>query len=223
MSISRIKNSVKEDYIENLFATEDCHLKSIREKLKIDNKEGINVGPIEGKILFLLAQLINAKNIVEIGSLYGYSALWLARGISSDGTLHCVELNSDHVAIAESLLNKTEVGHKISFYQGDALLTLDKISFKGPFDLVFIDANKSGYLDYLNWAEKNVKKGGLIIGDNTFLFGKVFENNSSCGDSISRKQIETMQEFNNKLSDPNKYSSIIFPTAEGLTVAKKLF
>lgn len=208
----------RERYMDQLFAPEDEWHKKIRSQLALDGKEGINVGPTEGKILHFLMRLIRAQRVVEVGCLYGYSALWIARALEEGGRLISLEANADNFARAKELLSPTEVADRIEIRLGDARSTLNEI--QGPVDAIFIDADKSSYGLYLDWAEKNVRKGGLIIGDNTFLWGHVYGQGEG---SISKNQLEAMQSFNHRLADPERYCSVLLPTAEGLTVAQKLF
>jgi len=88
-----------------------------------------------------------------------------------------------------------------------------------PYDLAFVDADKSGYPDYLSWCEKNVRRGGLIVGDNTFLWGALWNQPEH---DIGEVEVQAMSEFNRRLSDPTRYNSILIPSREGMTVAQKL-
>ncbi len=222
MSLNRESRTPVDNYINELFAPEDEWLLKIRSSLKGDGKEGINIGPYEGKILQYLVRAHNIKNVVEVGTLYGYSALWIARALPKDGKLICLEKDKNNFEKAKHWLMQTEVSNKIEIIHGDAIESLERLSARGPFDMVFIDANKAAYVSYLDWAEDNVNKKGLIIGDNTFLFGNVFEDTSLVRVESNEKQIAVMREFNKRLSDPNKFNSILLPTAEGMTLAQKL-
>jgi predicted O-methyltransferase YrrM len=90
---------------------------------------------------------------------------------------------------------------------------------RGPYDLAFVDADKSGYPDYLNWCEKNVRRGGLIVGDNTFLWGALWDQPEH---EIPDVEVRGMSEFNRRLSDPAHYNSILIPSREGMTIAQRL-
>ncbi|MCB0389994.1 MAG: O-methyltransferase [Bdellovibrionales bacterium] len=222
MTYNRENKTVADEYINQLFAREDDALLKIREELRKDGKEGINVGPHEGKLLQFLVRAFQVKKIVEIGTLYGYSALWMARALPEDGKLHCLEIDPENYKKAKELLQASDVSNKVEIYLGDANSSLQSLTNEGPFDMVFIDANKAGYLEYLNWAEENVRPGGFIIGDNTFLFGNVFEQPIEVAIQANDKQIQVMREFNQRLADPTKYNSILIPTSEGMTIAQKI-
>lgn len=212
------KSSNESDYIKNLFAQEDKVLGLIRENLIRDKKWGINISASEGKLLQLLLNLVSAERVVEVGTLYGYSTLWMARALPKDGVIYTFEKSKENSQEAQSLLKQSSESSKVQFFLGDAFEELNKI--KEPVDVFFIDADKVSYLKYLEFAERLVKKGGLIIGDNTFLFGHMFGEGRS---KVSQEAIEVMQKFNERLSDKQKYQSIIIPTFEGMTVAKKLY
>ena len=212
-----------EKYMNSTFAPEDICLIKVREALKQDQLEGINVGAYEGKCLQFLIQVANVNKVVEIGTLYGYSTLWMARALQSDGQVISVDINEKHQARAKELLKEDLHYSKIRFVCGNAQQTLSSLESEGPFDMVFIDANKAGYVEYLDWAEKNVRQGGLIIGDNTILFGHLLGEPAPTHQNMSAATIEKMKEFNQRLANPEKYMSIMIPTAEGMTVAQKLY
>lgn len=214
------KSSGRLKYIENLFGEEDQALKDVRQALQRDGKEGINIGPSEGALLHTLVKLGRVKTAVEIGTLYGYSAIWMARALPDDGRLYCVEKSEENFKKAADLIGASEVADKISLIQGDAAEVLEDLAGKGPFDLVFIDANKGGYGKYLDWAEDNVRQGGLIVGDNTFLFGHVYGEGKT-DSKMGPNPIQTMREFNLRLAQSDKYTSCLIPTDEGMTVAIK--
>lgn len=210
----------RERYMTETFPIEDEILRSIRKALVNDTMDGIQVGESDARLLQFLARLSGAKKIVEVGTLYGYSALCWARAIPEDGVVYSVDVNETHHQKAAGLLKPAREWNKIKLITGDAKEKLKELSAKGPFDIVFIDANKSGYLEYLDWAETNVRVGGLIIGDNTFLFDALF--GISRDPNMGEKQKLVMREFNQRLANPERYNSAIIPTGEGITVAQRL-
>lgn len=208
-------------YIRNLFAPEDSVLKTAKQAGFDRGVGGMQVGAEEGKLLQTLVALSGAKKIVEIGTFMGYSTIWMARALPEDGYLYAIEKNADCARQASEHITASDVADRVSVKQGDALEILQTLESEGPFDMVFIDADKGGYVKYLDWAEQNIRKGGLIVGDNTFLFGDVYED--ECPQGTPKGRWQTMREFNQRLADPTKYQSILIPTAEGMTVAVKLF
>ena len=205
-------------YIRELFAPEDQLLESTRKCLSTFDWP-INIGAEEGKLLQLLMHLHQTKRAVEVGTHAGYSTLWLARALPEDGFLHTIERDKRRAAMAAKTIAASEVASKIKLHIDDALMALNGISSHGPFDMIFIDADKINYLAYLDWAEQNIRSGGLIIGDNTFLFDAVFLKELPKGVVESTRDI--MRKFNQRLADSQKYHSIMLPTKEGITIAIK--
>ncbi len=202
-------------YIRELFTQEDEHFKRIKESAPLE-KQGIQIGAEEGKLIYLLLKLIKAENVLEIGTLVGYSTLWVARSLAQNGKVISIEKSIDHYNIAKSNLETVPEKDKIKLINDDASNIENYI--KGiKFDAVFIDANKKAYPRYLDIAYGLLRKGGLIIADNVFLFGSVYDDGIRCSEELKT----AMQEFNRKISDPQKFDSIIIPTEEGLCVAIK--
>jgi len=204
------------DYIRQLFAPETPQLKTVRENTT-DKNDRISVHPEEGKLLQLLIKLAGVKTVVEIGTLLGYSALWMADALPDDGHIYTFEKDATRAARASTNLRQP----KITLITGDAVETLASIESRAPFDMVFIDADKLRYLRYLDWAEKHVRAGGLIVGDNTLLFDAVWREAQTS--RIRQTALTAMREFNQRLADPAKYTAILLPTAEGMTIALKNF
>lgn len=209
-------------YIRDLFAPEDQLLREIRENLEATDLP-IQIGAEEGKLLQFLIRITKPKKIVEIGTLAGYSTIWMARGLEDNGHIYTVEKQKINADQARKNFSNSEVADKITLIEGEAPEILTETAANGPFDMAFIDADKINYIEYLNWAEENVNKGGYIIGDNSFLFETVYEDKLPKDHDIRPTTHKAMKEFNKRLSDPNKYMSIMLPTKEGITIAQKLF
>jgi predicted O-methyltransferase YrrM len=180
------------------------------------NKAGISLSILEGNWLRFLLMQSNSKKVVEIGSLTGHSALWILAALPIDGRLWALEKDPKHVSICREVL----ADDRAEVVEGDARLSLEQIAKAGPFDAVFIDGNKSAYLDYLKWADAHIRKGGLIIADNVFLSGAVWGETDH---PFSKKQIEIMKSFNESLSDFTRYDSVFIPTDEGMSLSIKKF
>lgn len=206
-------------YIHELFAHEPDGLRAIRTAMTNPDDQ-ISVPPEDGRLLQLLVSMIGAKKIVEVGTLGGYSSTWMSRALPDDGVIYTLEHEPRRADIAEAHFKKYAGGKNIHVIRGKALDNLPDLSSKGPFDLIFIDADKINYAHYLDWAEVNVKQGGLIIGDNTFLFDSVLSNET--GDRVRETALAAMQDFNTRLANPDKYLSMMLDTGQGITVAKKL-
>ena len=199
---------------------EDETSNKILAALTLDNLLGINIGLLEVQILNFLIHSNHIKKIVEVGSLYGYSAYHMAKSLPQDGKLWSIEKNQKNYQKAYEFVSSSEQAEKIELIEGDAKVKLEELKTKAPFDLIFIDANKGAYGDYLNWAKDCLRPGGLVVGDNTFLFGSVYEE-SEKAHNMSSKNIQVMKDFNQSLVSSKSFEAMILPTPEGLTVAIK--
>src|SRR6185295_14019111 len=136
----------------------------------------ISVSPAHGKLLWILARLVNARRILEIGTLGGYSAIWLARALPAGGKLISLEAVDEHARVARENIANAGLEKKVEIRVGPALATLP--SLQGPFDLAFIDADKQNNPEYFSWALKLSRPGGLIVVDNVVRDGKVIDSRS---------------------------------------------
>ncbi|MFZ1768150.1 MAG: O-methyltransferase [Caldilinea sp.] len=169
MSTSEKDMQNYDHYISQLFAVEDDLLRATRATMAQEGLPSINISASEGQLLHLLALMSGARRILEIGALGGYSAIWLARALPADGKLITLELDEHHAAVARRNLNAAGLGAKVEVRVGPALATLTAMQQAGEalFDLIFIDADKDGYVGYLQKAVTLVREGGLILADNT--------------------------------------------------------
>jgi caffeoyl-CoA O-methyltransferase len=216
----------EQQYVENLFAPEDDCLKQIRERLVNADRWGVNISAREGRILQILMKLSGVRRVVELGTLFGYSAVWMARalpeplaseGAVSESRLYTIERDHECVRMAKKAFASCDVERKITLLEGEAKDCLAQIEKFGPFDMVFIDANKSAYVEYLEWASSNVRRGGLIVADNVLLGGGVVFDEKPA--QLSTRQWEAMRSFNSTLADKSRFESVILPTSEGLSVS----
>ncbi|MDX1974783.1 MAG: O-methyltransferase [Rickettsiales bacterium] len=208
------------DYIRKLYAPQDSLLSSIDQTLnKLDR--AIHVGPEEGKLLQMIVALAQARTVVEIGTLAGYSTVWLARAIPPEGHIYTLERDPESAQMAAHFFDQSEVRERITLIEGDAKQSLALIEDKGPFDMVFIDADKISYNDYLDWAENHVRPYGLIVADNTLLFDTIGLDFPP--PNVAPTTWNNMRRFNERLADSTKYFSTMIPTKEGFTIAIKLF
>lgn len=195
----------------------------IEERLKRDDRLGINIGIQEGTLLESFCTPVHIKKVVEIGTQYGCSASWMARGLRNRGSLYTFEKDPQCIEESQKTFEHPdfkELGCKVHRYEGDAKENLSKIEGEGPFDLIFIDANKSGYFDYLQWSKANLVQGGWIIIDNIYLFGTMFLD--ECPENTPKKMWSVMkQTIENQFSDAG-FSTGIIPTQEGLMISCKI-
>ena len=205
-------------YIEQCYGPEN-DLKQLSrtaaEKLGLD---GISISQTEAHMIQFFVQMIKPQKIVEIGTLTGLSCQYFLEALQTDGTVYSLEKSDEHFEISQKILKPWIDKNKCQLILGDAREKLKEIVSQGPFDVIFIDGNKSAYLDYWHWAEANIKKGGLVIVDNVFLSGSVWEGPKF---KFSEKQIQVMKTMTDEILKNSNYQSTFIPTEEGLLLALK--
>lgn len=207
-------------YIRGLFTPEDDILQDVITRTQ-ETTESIQINPEDGKFLQCLIKLGNIKNIVEIGTLGGYSALWMSRALPQDGHIHTIEKDAARYDLAQNTLKDIS---KVTQHHGKALDILPQLQCDAPFDMIFIDADKINYPHYLDWAEEHLRQGGLIVGDNTLLSGAVYlKEDEDLPYRVRPQTAKNMRAFNARLADPEKYCGLLLPTPDGMTIAVKLF
>ena len=166
-------------YITDLLVPADPALDAALAASAAGGLPAINVAPNQGKFLALLAQLQKARSILEIGTLGGYSTIWLARALPAGGRLVTLEADPAHAKVARANIENAGLASVVDLRLGPALETLPQIAAEGlgPFDFIFIDADKPAYPEYFAWAMKLSKRGSLIIADNIVRKGAVIEPN----------------------------------------------
>ena len=171
-------------------------------------------GHFQGRILSFLSKLIRPKKILELGTFTGYSALCLAEGLDKDGELHTIDKNEELVSFQRRYFNRSIHGTKIHQHTGCALEIIKKLNYK--FDLIFIDADKSNYVNYFNLLADKIKKGGVLISDNVLWSGKVIEplENSDLSTKV-------LLEYNKLLKEDPRFQTILLPIRDGLTLSIK--
>lgn len=194
-------------FVERIHAPHDERLDRAYRANELHDIPAIHVGASEGKTLEILLRLIQAQKVVEIGTLAGYSALWMARALPPEGRLWTLEHDPKHAEIARDNLSEES---RVEVVGGDALAGLAKLESEGPFCAVFVDADKERYDQYGRWALRNLRKGGLLIGDNAYLFGNLTEDSD---------RARAMRAFHEEARDA--FDSACLPTPDGLVVAIK--
>lgn len=162
-------------YIVDLLAPPDPALEAALAAGAAAGMPAINVAPNQGKMLQILARAVGACNILEIGTLAGYSTIWLARALAPGGRLITLEVNPKHAEVARANIARAGLGGVVELILGPALESLERLvaDHRGPFDLIFIDADKPGYADYLRWSLRLARRGALIVADNVVRKGAV--------------------------------------------------
>lgn len=208
-------------YAEETFKPDDAILQEIRKRSTEQGLPEIQVGPMDGLHLEILTRAFGAKKIVEIGTLGGYSGTCFARGMGEGGRLYTFEVNEDNARVAKDSFRKAGVENRVEIFVGPALENLAKIENLGPFDLVFIDADKVSYPKYLAWAATHLRVGGAVLGDNTFAWGQIADTQFAT--PAEEKSITALRQFNtDAASKSGRFVATILPTGEGLTLAVKI-
>jgi predicted O-methyltransferase YrrM len=181
-------------YLSRVHATHDEALEAAFSAPDREGIPAIQVAPLEGKLLALLVRLARAEKVVEVGTLAGYSAIHMARALPPGGRLYTIENEAAHADIARQSFERAGVADRIELLLGDALAILPGLESRGPFDVVFIDADKKSYDRYGAWAAANVRPGGLLVADNAFLFGGLLDDSDS-GAAMRRFHEEAVRAF----------------------------
>jgi caffeoyl-CoA O-methyltransferase len=202
-----------------VYHPEDAVLREIRARCDAAGLPPIHVGAFDGLHLEVLARAAGARRAVEIGTLGGYSGVCLIRGMGREGILDTFELEPAHAEIARESFRRAGVLGSVRIHVGRALERLREIEADGPFDLVFIDADKAAYPEYLAWAEEHLRLGGLLVADNTFGFGHVHEARPA---GESAETMAALRAFSERLAGGGRFRATILPTAEGMSVGVKV-
>jgi len=169
-----------DEYITGLFEQEDSSLTAVEQSIKESNIPPISISPNQGKFLQLLARLCHAKKILEIGTLAGYSTIWLARALPKDGKLITLEYEPLHARVSQTNIDRAGLSSVVEIRVGKGIDLLPKLVEEGagPFDMIFIDADKPPYKEYFDWSLKLSRPGTLIVADNVIREGKVLQDKS---------------------------------------------
>jgi caffeoyl-CoA O-methyltransferase len=195
-------------YISDLFITPDESLIAAEHSHQLEKLPPINVSPNLGKLLNLFAKLTKAKKILEVGTLAGYSTIWMAKALPEDGRLISLEIDPHHAAVAKKNIERAGLTSKVDIRVGKAIDLLPMLvkDRAGPFDMIFIDADKPPYTEYFEWALKLSRSGTLIIADNVIRDGKVLDQ------SHEDPMVKGVQRFNKALAANRKVSATILQT-----------
>jgi predicted O-methyltransferase YrrM len=178
----------------------------------------MQIAPEQGQFLAMLAKLINAKRALEIGTFYGYSALWVALALPKDGRLVACDINDEWTAIARRYWERAGVADKIELRLGlatDTLRALEREAMAGSFDLAFIDADKSGYDEYYEQSLHLLRPGGVIVFDNVLWSGRVADPRVRDADT------RALRALNTKIAADDRVDKVMVTIGDGMTVARK--
>jgi caffeoyl-CoA O-methyltransferase len=172
-------------------------------------------GHYQGRLLSMISKLVNPKNILEIGTYTGYSALCLAEGIQVSGELHTIDINEELFDFQRKYFDKSPYGKQIQQYLGNALDIIPQLD--KTFDLVFIDADKKNYTNYFHAIIDKMNPGGIILSDNVLWSGKVLETTFKKEDTSTPALIE----YNKLLKEDARVETLILPIRDGITICRK--
>ena len=205
-----------EDYIEQHSEKEPAHLAALNKETyqKILLPRMLS-GHFQGRVLSMLSKLIRPKNILEIGTYTGYSALCLCEGMQENGQLHTIDIKEELVDFQRKHFDKSAWGHQIVQHLGEGIDIIPTIDL--TFDLVFIDADKENYLNYFELIVPKMNKGGIILSDNVLWSGKVVE-------PLQKNDLSTkvLLEYNKLLANDPRVETVLLPIRDGLTVSRVL-
>ncbi|MDR8391823.1 class I SAM-dependent methyltransferase [Aliifodinibius sp. S!AR15-10] len=169
-------------------------------------------GRVVGRLLNMLVKITGARRVLEIGMFTGYSALMMAEALPEDGELQTCDLNEKYASIARSFFERSKNGHKIHVNMGEALESLEKL--EGPFDMIFIDADKGNYPNYYRQALPKLKSGGVMVVDNVFLAENVLDPQD--------EKAEAVDELNKLIADDDRVEQVMLTERDGLMIVRKL-
>lgn len=171
-------------------------------------------GGYQGQLLSLISKMIRPKNILEIGTFTGYATLCLAEGLQKDGKIITIDKNEELMYISQKYFETSEFANQIEIKVGNALDILDDL--EGSFDLVFIDADKSNYINYYNKIIDKMNSGGVILADNVLWYGKVMEETKE-----NDKDTAILKEFNQMLVSDSRIEVVLLPVRDGISLIRK--
>jgi predicted O-methyltransferase YrrM len=207
-----VYNDALSGYITNTFASPDPVLEQVRQAIPARGLPAITIQPEEGRFLQFLVCANNARRVVEIGTLGGYSGIWIARGLPAGGRLITLEREARHAEVAREHFALAGVGDRIDLRVGDARQLLPELASDGPYDFCFIDADKESYPLYLDWALANIRPGGVVAAHNAFRQGSLVDS------SDDSPETRTMRQFNQRFASEPRLLATIFPAGDGTLI-----
>ncbi len=209
-------NKDTSDYIDIHSSDESKILADLRRETEIKCLNPIMLsGKTQGNLLRIISKIIKPTNVLEIGTYSGYSTLCMAEGLDVDGVIHTIDKNEELLEIQNKYFDKSGYRNQIKQYTGNALDIIFEI--KENFDLIFLDADKENYLNYLNIISKKLKKGGILLTDNVLWHGKILGNQQ-----VHDRTTKIIDEFNKKLVKDTSLKTVMLPLRDGISISMKL-
>ena len=198
-------------YIAGHTAPEDAFLASLKSAARETGIPSIWIAPEQASFMQILLRLAKARVVIEVGTLAGYSAIAMARALPADGHVHTIELEEKHATFAEQWVAKSDVAGRVTVHRGAGMEVLPKFQARSA-DAMFLDADKASYPAYLGEALRILKPGGLVMVDNAFAFGELFE------DSPRDREVKAVRAFNEVMHADSRVQAVIVPLGDGLWV-----
>jgi len=207
-------NPLVQEYSEKFSSEEEILVKAVGDFTRKNHPEQQMLsGHLQGKFLEMASMMIRPRRILEIGTFTGYSALCLAKGLTDDGVLHTIELREDDAATAKGFFDRSVYKEKLVLHIGDARKIVSELN--EIFDLVFIDADKPGYIEYFNLVFPKVRKNGFIFADNIFFHGQAIESEPK------GKNAKAIKEFNQYIRERADIEKMVLTLRDGLFLIRK--
>jgi len=215
MNEFEIVSALAEQYAESLTTSEDVVLKQIHEQTIEHHKHAHMLsGHLQGKFLEFISNILQPKYVLEIGTFTGYSAICLAKGLKQGGQLHTIEIREEDAATSKKNFEFAKMNNLITLHCGNALDIIPTLSYE--WDIVFIDADKLGYIDYYEMVLPRLSAKGVIIADNVLFHGQVLQN------PITGKSAKAIQAFNEHIANDNRVEQVMLTLRDGLLLIKKI-
>lgn len=217
MKATGLRDDLYEYILEN-FSGEDEFLKNLRDEAAELNIPQISISKEQVKFLQFLIKTIKAKNILEVGTLAGYSGISMARALPEDGKLITLELEPERAEFARRKFSEAGFSEKVEVVQGKALDFLSSFNPDEPIDFVFLDADKNNYYKYVNLLDKFIRVGGIVAADNAFAFGFVMDS----APERNPEDVKSIKSFNSYMVNNKNYFTTIAPVGDGLLMCLKV-
>jgi len=208
-------NILAEEYVDTFSMEEDALIKEVNEYTMQHHAHAHMLsGKVQGDFLIIISRLLQPKRILEIGTFTGYSALCLAKGLQEDGKLYTIEVREEDAAIANGYFNRSSQKEQLHLLTGDAKAIIPTLN--ETWDIAFIDADKSGYIEYYELILPFIKINGIIIADNVLFHGQVLDQ------EITGKNAKAIHAFNQHVKNDTRTEQVLLTVRDGLSIIRKV-
>ncbi len=201
-------------YLRERTAPDDAFLSALKRDAAAAGIPAIWISPEQASLMAILLRLAGARRVVEVGTLAGYSAIAMARALPADGQLDTIELDPRHADFAQAQAAKSDVAGRVTVHRGAGAEVLPRLP-DGAYDACFLDADKGGYPTYLRHGLRLLRVGGLVMCDNAFAFGQLFDEHPT------DREVGAVRAFNDVMAGESRVASVIVPIGDGLWVGVK--